>query len=555
MSVLLMIILNICSLLLMTVCTSVLIQNSVQSKVAKCFSTCQLLTVNWIICHILDVLSENTVAKLIINNIGYISVCSIGTVFLLFSLYYIRPKIADKFYFRLLLFAPAIFLYFLELTDPVFNLFFDNFGFYLTVIFNYVLLIIGVSLMLTKNIRQFRERIPQIILISLTAIFPIIANLISITDLFGSNLDFTPFSFSLSSILIFLAIYKYEFISVNPFAAKHLLSAISEAIIITNNKSKIIYCNEQMEKYFMIDDNSIYKSVEEVFNEKIITRLSSDKKDFITLINSGKEKTVICIDSKKYYNVTKSAIIKSKGIVYYLYIFSDVTANYEFTNTLSQKNRELTEANQRLIQLNVIEKKLAVERERNRIAQELHDTMGHGLVSVMTLLKLVDLDKSKSEKNTAEALAISSRLLDDVRKCVSGIEQGENISAVHRLEKLVADTNRAGEIAELSIVGEEGQRHIFASEIIYKSAREAVTNSIRHGKADIINIIVKFSKDFIMLYVIDNGTGCSEISQGHGLKGITNRVREIGGKVNFTSFNENGFTVKITIPVGEKAND
>lgn len=50
--------------------------------------------------------------------------------------------------------------------------------------------------------------------------------------------------------------------------------------------------------------------------------------------------------------------------------------------------------------MNVIEKRLAVEKEQTRIAQELHDSVGHSLVSIMTLLKLSLIDKNNSNENT-----------------------------------------------------------------------------------------------------------------------------------------------------------
>lgn len=126
MNTLLALILNIFSLILMTVCTVVFMQYSYRKKMTQYFSACQILIINWIVCHIIDIFSLNMTAKILFSNIGYISVCSIGAVFLLFSLYYIKSDIAQSKLFKIIIFIPSAVLYFIEITDPIFHLFLKN---------------------------------------------------------------------------------------------------------------------------------------------------------------------------------------------------------------------------------------------------------------------------------------------------------------------------------------------------------------------------------------------------------------------------------------------
>jgi preprotein translocase subunit SecG len=166
MNTLLALILNIFSLILMTVCTVVFMQYSYRKKMTQYFSACQILIINWIVCHIIDIFSLNMTAKILFSNIGYISVCSIGAVFLLFSLYYIKSDIAQSKLFKIIIFIPSAVLYFIEITDPIFHLFFKKFffgetlggiGFYVTAVYNYILLIISICLMLIKNRKSFKK--------------------------------------------------------------------------------------------------------------------------------------------------------------------------------------------------------------------------------------------------------------------------------------------------------------------------------------------------------------------------------------------------------------
>ena len=427
MNTLLALILNLFSLILMTVCTVVFMQCSYRKKMTQCFSACQILIVNWIVCHIIDIFSLNMAVKILFSNIGYISVCSIGAVFLLFSLYYIKSDITQSKLFKIIIFIPSAVLYFIEITDPIFHLFFNKFfyeetlggiGFYVTAVYNYILLIISVCLMLIKNRKSFKEKTPQMILISLSAVIPLVINFLSITDIFTLEYDFTPISFSITSILIFFAIYKFEFVSISPYTVKHLMSAINEAVLITNKHNKVTYVNDIMKNVFDLDDSCLQKDSGSVM-EHISKKLDCDNSELRQLFIDDKSGLItIKLFDNKYFEVEKTVVLNGDKRISNVYIFSDMTSYYEFTAELSAKNSELAMANEKLVKMNVIEKNFAVEKERNRIAQELHDSLGHSLVSVMTLLKLSKINKDSSQKHVDEALDISTKLLSDVRDCV-----------------------------------------------------------------------------------------------------------------------------------------
>ena len=121
MNTLLALILNIFSLILMTVCTVVFMQYSYRKKMTQYFSACQILIINRIVFQIIDIFSLNMTAKILFSNIAYISVCSIGAVFLLFSLYYIKSDIAQSKIFKIIIFIPSAVLFFIEITDPIFH--------------------------------------------------------------------------------------------------------------------------------------------------------------------------------------------------------------------------------------------------------------------------------------------------------------------------------------------------------------------------------------------------------------------------------------------------
>lgn len=549
--------LNLVSLSLTIISTVVFIQNSYSQKMSRYFTACQILIINWIVCHIFDIFTTNLSVKIILSNIGYFSVCTIGTVFLIFALHYVKADITNSKIFKVIIFLPSAALFFLKITDPIFHLFFKSYqsneviggnGFYITVAYNYLLLIISVCLMVGKNIKYYKERFPQILLISFSAIIPLAFNLLSLLDVFSLKYDFTPISFSITSLLIFLAIYKYEFITIPPLTVKYLMSSINEGIIVTNQKHKITYINDAVKKAFNLDDSILHKDCITAFM-RIAEITNSDISKFSDLLNKNSGSLDVSVSENKYFEISKMPVCNEKRTVSEIFVFYDVSTYYMLNKKLSEKNQELTKANTQLAKMNVIEKRLAVEKEQTRIAQELHDSVGHGLVSIMTLLKLSLIDKNNSNENTKRALQASELLLNDVRKCVVGIKTDTKSSISARIQDFICNYNSENSCIEFTEMGEEKSYHGFASDIIFSIVREAVTNSIRHGNANKIEVILKFSEDCIRLYIIDDGTGCDKIVPDFGLKGMKEKINSIGGNIEFSSLPGNGFSVKAYIPV------
>ena len=78
---------------------------------------------------------------------------------------------------------------------------------------------------------------------------------------------------------------------------------------------------------------------------------------------------------------------------------------------------------------------------------------------------------------------------------------------------------------------------------------EVLSNSLRHGKATKINVIMNFTDNDFVISFKDNGIGTEDIKEiGFGLKNIKERTEEIGGTVDISSKLENGFFVKIVVP-------
>ena len=301
-------------------------------------------------------------------------------------------------------------------------------------------------------------------------------------------------------------------------------------------------------KAFNLDDSILHKDCITAFM-RIAEITNSDISKFSDLLNKNSGSLDVSVSENKYFEISKMPVCNEKRTVSEIFVFYDVSTYYMLNKKLSEKNQELTKANTQLAKMNVIEKRLAVEKEQTRIAQELHDSVGHGLVSIMTLLKLSLIDKNNSNENTKKALQASELLLNDVRKCVVGIKTDTKSSISARIQDFICNYNSGNSCIEFTEMGEEKSYHGFASDTIFSVVREAVTNSIRHGNANKMEVILKFSENCIRLYIIDDGTGCDKIVPDFGLKGMKEKINSIGGNIEFSSLPDNGFSVKAYIPV------
>ena len=209
-------------------------------------------------------------------------------------------------------------------------------------------------------------------------------------------------------------------------------------------------------------------------------------------------------------------------------------------------NKELMEANIRLNEMTIVE-------ERNRIARDLHDTIGHGLTGTIMGLEmvqvLIDDDLEKAKDMISNLKDRSRENLVRVREVVNTLNPNENISkGIESFEELIASFKASTNVEiDFEIQGQVFKINPNINIVIYRIIQEGLTNAIRHGKADKIQISLSFNKKDVDLYIKDNGSGVEGINKGFGLKSMEDRVFSLGGTISFMS--KDGFTILARIPV------
>ncbi len=193
---------------------------------------------------------------------------------------------------------------------------------------------------------------------------------------------------------------------------------------------------------------------------------------------------------------------------------------------------------------------LAKVAERERIARDLHDVLGHTL-SVITLKselagKLIDRDPQRAGQEIREVEEISRQALSDVRDAIRGyLSKGLVAELAHAKSTLetagVAVKYDASTAMKLPAM-QEG--------VLSMAVREAVTNVVRHAQARTCSLRLEQRNGSCRLEIEDDGRG-GFASEGNGLRGMRERVEMLGGTV--TRDSQAGTRITITLPLKEVA--
>lgn len=205
----------------------------------------------------------------------------------------------------------------------------------------------------------------------------------------------------------------------------------------------------------------------------------------------------------------------------------------------------LKERNQALIQKQNYEIHAATLSERNRIAREIHDNVGHLLTRSLLqtgALKVINQDPSLSEPLDTLNDTLNTAMTS-IRTSVHDLHD-ESIDLYHALQEIVSEDEA------LPIQLEYDVEHELPREIKYafiSIVKEAVNNIHKHSNGDFGKVTIREHPGFFLLQIRDNGTLCADPSNsdGIGLSGIRDRVGSFGGTLRIDT--QHGFLINITI--------
>ncbi|ETI68334.1 sensor histidine kinase [Neobacillus vireti] len=243
----------------------------------------------------------------------------------------------------------------------------------------------------------------------------------------------------------------------------------------------------------------------------------------------------------------QQALFPYLAMLLLIYLFRSNSREKEKGNLL---NAELMEANAKL-------KEITIVKERTRIAQELHDSIGHALIALKMHLEftenMIDTDPKKSKEVLGKALGISQTSITGLRKAVDILKDDQawknKIKLRDSLDDLIESLQMAGGL-NFELFFDDTAEYT-SKEIqkgIYETVREAITNGIKHGNASSFHIDIFVHDHKLFVKVEDDGAGCADIKKSHGLQGMEERIHSLNGNIQFVSTKGNGFAVEAEIP-------
>jgi signal transduction histidine kinase len=197
---------------------------------------------------------------------------------------------------------------------------------------------------------------------------------------------------------------------------------------------------------------------------------------------------------------------------------------------------------------------LATATERNRLARDLHDSLGHHLTVIAVQLEKAAAFRSRDPAAADQALAdarLSTRYaLEDVRESVGSLRDGFALGPA--LRTLVARMDDGRFAVSLSIDGDETRFARPALIALYRAAQEGLTNASRHAAPTEVSVRVSLDESLARLEVADDGRGFAEAAPGFGLQGMDERLALVGGSVSVSSSPGAGTRLLVTIPRSER---
>lgn len=238
-------------------------------------------------------------------------------------------------------------------------------------------------------------------------------------------------------------------------------------------------------------------------------------------------------------------------IVYCVYVINVQQGTIEEVNRLYH---EIQKANEQLQEYADMSERMAQTRERNRLAREIHDTLGHTLTGIAmgidACLALIDTNVDLTKAQLRKLSDVSREGIRDIRRSVNELRPDalERLSLELAIRKMITDMSKLSDVQIFFETDESGLKFDEDEEnAIYRVIQESITNAVRHGKAKKIWISMKKEEGELWLVIRDNGTGCENMKSGFGTKHIKERIEMLQGTVDFDG--RDGFTVTARIPI------
>jgi len=216
---------------------------------------------------------------------------------------------------------------------------------------------------------------------------------------------------------------------------------------------------------------------------------------------------------------------------------------------------ELEQVKRKLLHASREAAEIAEMRERNRIAREIHDRVGHKIAGILFQLqaanKLSQRDHARDHARDHEkaaamvdgSVAALSEALELLRETVHNLKPRQPLGVAY-IQRIIDQYTFCP--VRFSFRGDFNQVPPHHMEVLATTIQEALTNAAKHSQATEVDIRIEIRDAFTRLAIRDNGVGAEKIREGLGLSGMRERIRNMGGTVSISG--KDGFLIVCLIP-------
>jgi len=252
----------------------------------------------------------------------------------------------------------------------------------------------------------------------------------------------------------------------------------------------------------------------------------------------------------------QNGVTFAAGVVF-VALFTQITLNEERArHEVERLAAALAEANQKLSAYAVQAEELATAKERNRLAREIHDSLGHYLTAINIQLEaaraLLGTESAPVRAAVEKAQTLTKEGLAEVRRSVAALRasplEGRALPTV--LDELVQECESAGLTTRFTVTGAPHPLPPPVELTLFRTVQEGLTNIRKHAQATQVTVALDYAETAVQLTIQDNGVGVAELDEsGFGLVGLRERVALLGGQVQITTGAGQGFTLFVSLPL------
>ncbi|MGE7113687.1 AAA family ATPase [Lysinibacillus sp. NPDC047702] len=223
------------------------------------------------------------------------------------------------------------------------------------------------------------------------------------------------------------------------------------------------------------------------------------------------------------------------------------------TKNLEQQVEERTKSLKKSMQMTSDAlTEMTVYAERNRIAQEIHDIVGHTLTSTILQIeagrRLLTKDMNGATKRLKDAQDLVRHSLNEIRNSVHMLKEDKYFDVKQALSLLIKDTEWNTGVVIYANMDMVDHLPVIMKKLIYHALQEGLTNGIRHGQSNEFHFTLKDNGLAVIFELVDNGIGAEELKMGFGLGMMKDRVEQLKGTLSISTVRDKGCSLSITLP-------